>query len=660
MPVEYMIFDANFFICMLSINARKILRNLEKAASELNYEYYISNIVFNEIKATPNFKNNFKKVVNVVEIKEKNVEEIKQKLTQRNIRFPAQDPDLTLILLGEKLAKEKKTKKIHLITDDYKLAKNATILHPQDINVLSLSSFLLKIHRGISKSPMRNYFKNIWKRSLNYTLGYMLDSERLKIYKAEKKITWLIERAVSVTEDSIVTQDACLEEGQMEFGIGCSKHEEELEIAEKYIEGRSLTQSEEERVNNIINFLENLKISREYVKKSRKAIVEKESKDAVKFLKKGNGFLVSLLQLASGKIQSVKDYEIVEQLICSEISKMEFLRAFLLVSLGRINSAIDSLERAALFSTIIHNFQTCLTLNYVKALILLFHGLYNNSIMAYNFTEELASVYRNKRLKLKCAIGKAIALYIQGGEKDKNAAMDIMDEISNIDLKDNITDAIVVFSELGDYFLALGHSQLATNLYNESMEMAIDQGLDWKVDILIQKLKQAYIATVINGYYSEEIVDNVDVLLNKAYKVKNVQEYNNQIKKIASFNRMFYTPFQYIQGKKKVLKYTELPKELKDIYLEVVHFIKEENDQVLFIVSHFELALLGVRLKTTQNITGVAENYSLKLNSQDKFKIYEPNEELKNTYLIRAIIEVQGQNTEINYSLPTFFKQLNL
>ena len=82
--------------------------------------------------------------------------------------------------------------------------------------------------------------------------------------------------------------------------------------------------------------------------------------------------------------------KIVEQIICSEISKMEFLRAFLLVSLGRINSAISSLERAALFSTIIHNHKTCLTLNYIKALILLFHGLHKRAIMQYNFTEELA------------------------------------------------------------------------------------------------------------------------------------------------------------------------------------------------------------------------------------------------------------------------------
>jgi hypothetical protein len=658
---EALIFDANFFICMLSIKVKKILQKLESAASELGFNYYITENVFNEIKTTDDFKKQLERIINIEKVDDKEINTLKSSLKKRNIRFPAQDPDLSLIILAEKLTKDKLFKKIHIITDDFKLAKNTAILYPKKINILSLSSFLLKIHRGVSKSQLRNYFKNVWNQSLNYTLGYMLDSERLKMYRAEKKITWLIERAISVTQDSILTQDSRLEGDQMEFGIYTPKHEEELAIAERYIEGQKIPQSDEEKVYNIINFLENLKISREYIKKSRDAIVKNDSKSAVKFLKKGNGFLVALLQLASGKINKLSDYEIVEQLICSEISKMEFLRAFLLVSLGHINSAIDSLERAALFSTIIHNYQTCLTLNYIKALILLFHGFYQNSILAYNFTEELAEVYKNEKLKLKCAIGKAIALHIQGGEDDKEAAMSIMSEISDINLKENIVDAIIVFSELGDYFLALGHSQIATNLYNESMEMAIDAGLNWKVDILIEKLKRAYIATVINGYQAQEIVDNLDLLLNKAYKVKDIEEYNNQIKKIASFNKLFYTPFEYIKGKKKYMKYSTLPDALKDKYLEAVHFIKERGNQILFIVSHYELGLLGIRVKTDNKITGIAENYSLRIKPHTNMRIYDAESELKELYLIRAIIDIkEKEGVEILYSLPTFFKQLNL
>ncbi|GAF78714.1 unnamed protein product, partial [marine sediment metagenome] len=357
------------------------------------------------------------------------------------------------------------------------------------------------------------------------------------------------------------------------FEIGATKYTDELKVCEKYIENQKIPQSEEQKIESIITFLENLKISREYIKRAREAIIKNESKDAVKFLKKGNGFLVSLLQLAPGQLEKFKDYKIVEILICSEISKMEFLRAFLLVSLGRISTSIDSLERAALFSTIIHNFKTCLTLNYVKALILLFHGLYSNAIMQYNFTEELAEIYKDDKLKLKCLIGKAIAIYIQG--EDRTTAINIMDGISNIDFEKNFLDAIIVFSELGDYFLALGHSQIAANLYNEALEISIDYKLSFKSDILIEKLKRAYIATVLNGYSAEDImVDKLDVLLDKAYSVKDIEKYNEQIKKISSFNILFYTPFPHISGKKKAIPFSSLPDELKEDYLEVVHFEK--------------------------------------------------------------------------------------
>jgi len=488
--------------------------------------------------------------------------------------------------------------------------------------------------------------------------------ERSKIYPAEEKITWLIERAVSVTESSIISSDLEIENPDVgvKFEIGTTQYADDIELAEKYIDNQDLPASKEEKIASIINFLENLKISREYIIRAREAIVKNIPKDAVKFLKKGNGFLSSLLQLAAGQLNKRKDYEIVEQLICSEISKMEFLRGFMLVSLGRVNAAIDSIERAALFSTIIHNYKTCLTLNYLKALIFLFHGLYKSAILQYNFTEELAEIYEDDKLKLKCAIGKAIAIYIQGG--DRGAAMDIMEEISSMDLEENFLDAIIVFSELGDYFLALGHPQIGANLYNQALEISIDYKLPFKSEILIEKLKRAYIATVLQGYSAEDITGGkLDILLDKAYSVKDVEKYNEQIKKISSFNVLFYTPFPYITGKKKIIQFSKLPKELQENYLEVVHFekINENKNQILFIVSHYELGLLGIKVKTNENITGIAENYTLKIKPTAKVKIYKPDEDLRNIYLIRAIIEITQENQcEIVYTLPSFFKSIGI
>jgi len=657
---EIIVFDANFFICCLSVEARDLTINLKKAATDTGLDYYISDVVFEEIKTSATFKDQLKEIMTVVKIDQSEVDKIKNNLTNRGIRFPAQDPDLTLLVLSKQLLDENKTTRIYLVTDDFKLAKNSTMFMSK-INVLSLSNFLLKLQRTVSKSQMRNYYKNLWQKSLNYTLTYMI--ERSKVYPAQSKIQWIIEKTISVTESSITSCDAEFNapEKGMRFEIGINEYSEELELAEKYIENQDLPASKEEMISGIISFLVNLKISREYIKRARDAIVKNESVEAVKLLKKGNGFLVSLFQVAAGQLTVRKEYDLVQILICSEISKMEFLRAFILVSLGRISTAIDSLGMAALFSTIIHNYVTSLTLNYVKALILLFHGLYKSAIMQYNFTEELADVYNDERLKLKCGIGKAIAIYIQG--EDKDMAMDIMEEISNMNLDENYKDAIIVFSELGDYFLALGHSQIAANLYNQALEISIDYKLDYMSEILIEKLKRAYISTVLEGYSAEDMVDKLDVLLDKAYSVKDVEKYNEQIKKIASFNILFYTPFEYISGKRKIIPFSKLPKELKEDYLEVVYFEKqdENSDQYMFIVSHYELGLLGLKLKTDQNITGIAENYSLKIKPTAKVKIYEPDASLKDEFLIRAIIEIIDKDEcKIDHSLPSFFKDLNL
>ncbi|MCK4287518.1 MAG: hypothetical protein KAX18_15005, partial [Candidatus Lokiarchaeota archaeon] len=310
---QRVVFDANFFICMLQIRARNIIGNLTKAANELGYEYFISEIVFDEIKAPQTYKEKLRQIINVEKILPIEIEDVKNDLIQFNIRFPAQDPDLSLVYIAKNLLEKADSSHVHLVTDDFKLVKNTNLLYKGKINILSLSSFLLKIQRTTSISQMRKYFKDIWKRSLNYTLSYMI--ERSKTYPAEQKITWLIEKAITVTENSILSQDIEIENPDvgMRFEVGASRHLEEINIAEKYISNQDLPQSEEEQVSSILKFLENLRISREYVIRAREAIIKSESKEAVKYLKKGNQFLTSLLQVASGELTKIKDYEIIEQ-----------------------------------------------------------------------------------------------------------------------------------------------------------------------------------------------------------------------------------------------------------------------------------------------------------------------------------------------------------
>ena len=157
---EIIVFDANFFICLNSIRARNVLGNLDTVATDLGFEYYMSAIVFNEIKAPHTFLEKFQKIIHVEIVTESEIEAVKKGLSAQGIRFPAQDPDLSLLSLSQKLLGNDKELKISLVSDDFKLVKNANLFFHGKINTLSLSSFLLKIHRTIPNKQLRSYFKN--------------------------------------------------------------------------------------------------------------------------------------------------------------------------------------------------------------------------------------------------------------------------------------------------------------------------------------------------------------------------------------------------------------------------------------------------------------------------------------------------------------------
>ena len=76
MPVkkERIVFDANFFICMMAIKAgSQVLVNLDKAAKDLRYDYHISEVVFDEVKGPVAFKNKLRAIVFLVYFLEFNI-----------------------------------------------------------------------------------------------------------------------------------------------------------------------------------------------------------------------------------------------------------------------------------------------------------------------------------------------------------------------------------------------------------------------------------------------------------------------------------------------------------------------------------------------------------------------------------------------------------
>ena len=71
------ILDANFFISMLQIKARNILGNLDRVAKELDYQYYMSEVVFDEIKAPHTYRDKLRQIINIREVLPIEIDDIK-------------------------------------------------------------------------------------------------------------------------------------------------------------------------------------------------------------------------------------------------------------------------------------------------------------------------------------------------------------------------------------------------------------------------------------------------------------------------------------------------------------------------------------------------------------------------------------------------------
>ena len=140
----------------------------------------------------------FKSAVDVYEVTETELNSVKSELKAKGVKMVAQDPDLTLIALADRLTRAGKAACI--VSDDYKLSENVRLMQKFKIKFLSLPAFLQYIWQNVS-ADMKDYFALIRKNVLKNNLDYMMS--RHDQFPAQEKIVWLIENAVNVAGEGI-------------------------------------------------------------------------------------------------------------------------------------------------------------------------------------------------------------------------------------------------------------------------------------------------------------------------------------------------------------------------------------------------------------------------------------------------------------------------
>ncbi len=644
-PKENYVIDANFFINLN--NMRDFALHISKfgeVAQKSGAQMFISGQVFDELKFLGGSNSDkFKKWVAISAVRDPEVLGVKDLLAKRGIKMPAQDNDLSLVALAQRL--QEKGSKTYLVSDDFKLAENVQALK-SPIEVLALSAFVLKFQNATQDPQDRRYFKTVRKEILNYTLSYAL--QRSDIYPAKKKIMWMLERSISVAE-----------EGGMGFkvnasGLGDEVSKEQFALCDKYLMNRKMSTEELQTIRDFTPFLDEISLSRREIERAKIQLGKDDHKGAVRALGNASNHLFGNLQLSIATLTPEKA-KFFERIACAELARSEFLFAILLINAEKINLALRRLDQAALYSALANNAQSTLMLNYLKAMILVFNGKYKEAINQYGLTADLARRYNNHNFELKSMVGQGIALFFTDQEDAAAAVLSLV--TSQIQAEGaNLEEAQVMLAELGDYFYALGRPDIATKLYSQSLECATDAGLDSRIPVLIEKLKRGSLTTSFKGFSSS----NFAAFIDKIYEVKNEEKYNDAVAQLALFNAQLYQDFPYLTPKGKWVPYLELPENLRVMWevIEIKHLVGEKTLIISYNDAH---GLVGFQVPSKIEVAGMPENYSVELARKAKLKIASPSEDIRGKYLIRAIITPDSPDgVTLARVVPRFFQDVKI
>ncbi len=671
--INAFIFDANFFITLQHIKAKNYIDRLLEVRDELNFRFYTSEHVYQEIFLNKVEKPKFANLVKIISVADEEIQFVKRDLSNLGINENrhAQDPDLSLVSLSRKIRNPKT--KVCIVSDDFKLNDNVKLLESigsrnYDVEYWPLSAFLLYLTRSTKRPDLIDYFKKARDKTLKNRLTYMLKKHSSKQYNVQNKLMWLIEKAISVTDDGSfnltgLKQDKIAKTGKkpkLQLSDLCIDPDDDSaeisRISSKYILKQKISSADLEKVAIMVPLLDEIIDGREYIRIAKSSL--KDDHDAIGTLRTAKDNLMYTLQKAASVLNKI-NYDVFQKLVCSELSKCEFLRSFLFIGIGDINAALEALDATATFATMAKISNTVLSINYLKALVYLFNYMYIESIDQFYFTHNLAVNYSAPTLlELKCEIGHAIAQFLSGLESE---SLESIDKISEDIEKGNLEDALIVFLELGDYFYAMSNPRIAITLYDEALECAVDDPkLEWRIEIILDKLKRAYMNALLESSTSVES-PNIDIIINHVYELKNIERYNKEIAKLSSFHQMFYEEFPIYTTGNKTIGYYNIDKTIRETF-DVVDILKVSKSQKTVLIAYNkEIGLIGFRVNLDKALQGIPENYTIKLTKKANVRILKPSEALKTKYLIRALISVDDpRHINIDRNIPIFFSQMKI
>ncbi|NVM05130.1 MAG: hypothetical protein HWN67_22605 [Candidatus Helarchaeota archaeon] len=630
---DLFIIDANFFISIFKLKREEVIKNLMKGITELKLDnLYTSNLVLNELKLPRTSVAMIKKFLKFVPVSRQKINELSQNV---NPSATPQMADLSLVALAKILKQKFGKKAITVVTNDFKLSKFIHSYSPQ-FNVLPPSSFLMMLVNSLDNRLLRNYFKKIRKKLINYEMSYAL--ERKDIYNPQEKLSWLVEKAIGVAcQCNLILQKDDLEIEQLD-----SKRE--LFLINRYILGEKLSKSQFNAIKNLIPFLDSIKKSQKKFNKIKRLLIDNRLSDSLVNVQEIISDLMNTFQLSMVSLMD-NEKDTFKKVISKFLAQFEFFISMLYLELDELEQALEHFDKTIVFSFLAEQSKNIIIANYIKGLSLIFNNRFKDAADQFSLSHKLAGKFKSEQYRIINMGGEAIARFL-AGENEK--AQEIMKNVNTL-VEKNLEMSLLLMTEFADNFYVMSRPEIAIHLYNEALEISIELGKLEQSERIIEKLKRCFysIGSCLPPMAAQ--LQKVIDLAHQQSSSESIEKYNLEISKISEINKLLFEDFPIKTGKKWI-KGINLPEFLKGPMDLISANIKGNISMETGTSTITSLICLtsehgGIAINVPEPLMiGTPELYKVRLNKKGTYKIIEASQIEKEKFFIRAKIYVKSKD----------------
>ena len=608
--------DSNCFIHVGSMAPNGFLTDLKKILESEDSTLYVTPGVHGEIKTVrfqrwpgqPNLLEEIRDLVITVTIDEAEVKALAQQIGEK---ASPQDVDLSLMILGSKLAHE--GHKVTLVSDDFKMTTTGEKVN-LNFETCPPSTFLQRLADSGDagqRTRMRSLSRRVRAAEMRYAIS------RAGQYDIQAKLTWMV--------DSLLSSRIALAEDVEDT----SEPDESKLIAGliRSIRGERVKKSTLNKLGSLPEICAPVSKLDEHLSN----LSSDGSSDDIKTAYDSTIELMSEVLETTGIGLAPLDEELAElahRAMSGNLYRMESALGILAKMSGNLKLSRLHLSRALSIATLIDDIGAEMRAMHQLGLLALGAKNWNRAAMLFETADRQSQIIGANRLGHLVLAG--ISRHIDGDEELAKAHINSARSI----VSDDKSEATDILTSTGNSLLAIDCPGLAIELLDEAMECAIEEGRNDKLEMLAEMLLLANTAMSekeqIQYKGLRALIDRLNALSDDASK-----EFKTQISQIDKKAEQLSKPLDQTwnewQSASKLIP--------KDSQLTIVRIDEDESGRVLLVSHHSEIGAIGLWLP--EGGVEAAPGSTIEIH-ESRIKVAPPTDVLRDIHNIRGIVAVEN------------------